>query len=946
MWRKGKIQQKLVRTVLVIGALVMLFATMTILTYEFVTFRQNTLQQASTLGQIIATNATAALAFDNPDDAMEVLSSVMAAEPIVATGLYDEEGKLFSHYPTSLSETDFPRMPQEEGYRFMDSNLIGFQPVVRGQKRLGTLYVKWDLARVYRHYMLYGAVAIVIMSVYLLSGAYALSRTLGRQVSQPILELAETASVVSQSQDYSVRAKSRTEEDEVGLLTEVFNQMLTRIELQNAAIQDSEQRVRAVLNSAMSAVIVIDGEGKIIEWNPRAETMFGWTSTEVVGSELAEKIIPVRLRDAHRAGLALFMKTGEAPALNRVLEMTALRRDGNEFPMELSIAAKQSDGVTTFCGFVTDITERNEARSKLQIQLSRMELMEEISGVLAGTSLDYSAVLSSVAQRITNAIGDACIIRMLSADKKSIPVVGIHHNDPLKLKLMQRFLTDLRQGIDEGVTGKVLKDGISVLVPVMTPDMVLPFLKPEHHSLMEQMSFNSSVVVALKVRGEVIGTLAVVRTHPDNPYTERDKDLLQEVADRTALVISNAKLFSSLESELRAHENTEALLKRSEERMNLALASAHIGTWHWDIEKNSMTWDEHLHALFGVNAAATPQTIEDAILRIHPDDRDEVNSALRRAIGNDTKYETEYRVVWPDTSTHVLASGGKVYRDKSGVPESMTGVCWDITARKAAEEELRRLNDELEQRVEARTDELKQRNTELDQRSRELEATNRELEAFTYSVSHDLRSPLRHIDAFSRMLSEQCGNELPAAGKHQLTKIRDGVQRMGRLIDDLLNLARINKQELSLKTTGLAAIVQPIVEDLQRENANRKIEWNIRELPFLECDPALMRQVFVNLLSNAAKYTRHKESAAIEVGVLDNGPSPVIFVRDNGVGFNMKYADKLFGVFQRLHRQEDFEGTGVGLAIVQRVIHKHGGRVWAEAELNKGATFYLSLGPQ
>src|SRR5713226_9349377 len=211
------------------------------------------------------------------------------------------------------------------------------------------------------------------------------------------------------------------------------------------------------------------------------------------------------------------------------------------------------------------------------------------------------------------------------------------------------------------------------------------------------------------------------------------------------------------------------------------------------------------------------------------------------------------------------------------------------------------------------------------QRTAELEGANKELEAFTYSVAHDLRAPLRHIQGFSDALTEDCGPQLDAAAQGYLRQIVASTQHMGRLI------------------TGLNSLVQEVLRDLKPETGDRNILWQLGDLPFVECDPGLMKQVFYNLLSNAAKYTGPRNPAVIEIGYMPVEGAPVIFVRDNGVGFNMKYADKLFGVFQRLHRREDFEGTGVGLATVQRIIHKHGGRIWADAEIDKGATFFFTL---
>ena len=269
------------------------------------------------------------------------------------------------------------------------------------------------------------------------------------------------------------------------------------------------------------------------------------------------------------------------------------------------------------------------------------------------------------------------------------------------------------------------------------------------------------------------------------------------------------------------------------------------------------------------------------------------------------------------------------FLDEHGKPRQYVAIRADITARKAAAAEIVQLNAELEQRVALRTAELKR--------------ANEELEAFSYSISHDLRAPLRAMGGYARILEKDLAGKLSPEAKQAVDRIRDNAMKMGQLIDGLLDFSSLNWMPVTKKKVAPSTIARAVYDELRPELGNRRVDVDIHDLPHCEADAKLLRQVFVNLLSNALKYTRDRDPAVIKVGAEKENGQPVYFVRDNGAGFDMKYADKLFRVFQRLHGADQFEGTGVGLAIVQRIIQRHGGRIWAEAQVDRGATFYFTL---
>ena len=599
------IRRKLMNIILLTCGAVLLFTCASFFAYELLTFRGATVRQLATLGKVIASNSTAALAFDNPDDARETLSALRAEKHIVAAVLYTPDGKIFARYPADLENEAVPAAPKGSGHVLSRTALATFQPVVQNDRQLGMLYLRSDMGAMAERLQLYVLIVILVVVCSLLV-AYLLSQKLQSEISEPIVDLAETARAISERRDYSVRVTKRSD-DELGLLTDAFNHMLAQIHQQEQGLRESEARLRAVLNSALSAVVVADDQGHIIDWNARAEAMFGWKRVEALGMDLTDTIIPPRHREAHAAGMRRFSETGRGSVQNWPVEMEAQRRDGTEFPVELAIHPLMAGDVRSFCGFITDITDR-----------------------------------------------------------------------------------------------------------------------------------------------------------------------------------------------------------------------------------------------------------------------------------------------------------------------------------KRAEEEIRALNQQLERRVSERT--------------AQLENANKELEAFSYSVSHDLRAPLRHIDGYASMLTAHSSAVLDDKGRRFVSVITEAARRMGRLIDDLLSFSRHARSELRCVPIALGPLVEEVRRQLQNETGNRSITWHIGPLPEVSGDHPMIHQVFSNLLGNSVKYTRPKAEARIEVGTyLNPEGETVIFVRDNGAGFDPKYADRLFGVFQRLHSESEFEGTGVGLANVRRIILRHGGRVWAEGKVGEGATFSFTL---
>jgi len=342
-----------------------------------------------------------------------------------------------------------------------------------------------------------------------------------------------------------------------------------------------------------------------------------------------------------------------------------------------------------------------------------------------------------------------------------------------------------------------------------------------------------------------------------------------------------------------------------------------------DLDDRITYWNRGAQELYGFAPEEAIGKLGHELLQTEfPRPREQIRAELLRG----GRWEGELRKRRSDGTRVFVSSRWSLRRDEQGRPMEILETGNDISDRKAREEEIRRLNLDLEHR------------------SGELQASNKELEAFAYSISHDLRAPLRHMVGYTELLQRHAGASLDEKSRRYMATIVDSTKRMGSLIDDLLSFSRIARTEARETTVSMQQLVKEVRAEIEPDTTGREIDWRVGELPDLYGDRSMLRLALVNLISNAVKFTRKRQHAEIEIGCLPKQPEGVtLFVKDNGVGFDMRYANKLFGVFQRLHRAEAFEGTGIGLATVQRIIHRHGGKVWAEALVDAGATFFIEV---
>lgn len=568
---KGSMQtfrRRLMRSMLLTSVAGIVLTCAALLLLQFSNSRAQAREQVATLARIISTNSTAALAFGDRADAEQVLASLHTEPSIVGAALYDARGRLFAFYPHDRRTADIPATAAAASQIFRGRYLEQFATVREQRDRnLGFLYLRFDLQAVYDRLWLYLAITAAIIAGSLLF-TYLLARILQQRISQPLNSIIGTASAVSDRGDFSVRA-AIPQEREFRLLTDAFNKMLDQIGTQRSALLESEARLRAALDSALSAVVVMDAAGSIVDWNPQAERIFGWSRSEAIGRLLADTIIPERARAAHGRGLEEYLRTGHGPLLNRTIEVTAMRRNGGEFPAEVAITALRGNGPLSFCGFITDITERKQARSRLQTQLARLDLLQRTTRAI-GERQDlqsiFQVILRNLEDNMPVEFGCVCLYDASEATF-AVNAVG-----------SQSSVLAQRAGI---VAGAPLPTPASSLQPCLEGVLVYePDIAAISNGLLQQLAqagLRSLVAAPMMVEKKVFGVLLIARAQAA-AFSSTDCEFLRQLSEHVALAAHQIRLYTDLQQaydDLRLSQHTVMQQERLRALGQMASGVAH-----------------------------------------------------------------------------------------------------------------------------------------------------------------------------------------------------------------------------------------------------------------------------------------------------------------------------------------------------------------------------------
>jgi PAS domain S-box-containing protein len=749
---------------------------------------------------------------------------------------------------------------------------------------------------------------------------------------------------------------------------------ITERKLAEDALRESETKYRRLIEQSLMGIGLSRGN-KVVFANQALLVIFGYENLdEFVRVPLLDHVAPdSRGVIAHR-----MKELSQGEKLEVEFEYDILRKDGQTRTLRASAThIFEGSEVYTQTTF-QDITERRQTENALREsekrfatlseaafegivisdsglvvdcneQLVRMfgyEWLEiigcEVSGFIAPESLEI------VRRHIRSGSEEPYEHLSIRKDGTKFPVEVHAKSIPYKGKEMRvtviRDITERKQADEEiaaseekfrkAFSSSPMITGISRLVDGCYLDVNDNFTKLlgwEREEVIGRTSSELGIFSDYSQREEMAAHIkehGAVRNHEVELKTKSGEIRVTEFSAEL-IDIEGEKCLLAQINDITERKRVEKALLTNQERLEEAQSIARIGNWEANLISGELYWSEVIFDIFGLDSKTFKPSVNAFRNAVHPEDRELVLESEKRSEQTGL-HDVVHRIILPSNEIRFVHELAMRYSDKAGNLVMLRGTVQDITQRKQAEQEIHKLNAELEQRVNERT--------------ALLEAANKELEAFAYSVSHDLRTPLRHINGFVNLLHERLTGQLDEESKEDLETVITATNHMGALIDDLLSFSRMGRQGMSQAQVDMGELVKEVIHDLKAETAGRKIEWRIAKLPIVTGDRAMLHIVLFNLLANAVKYTRPRPTAQIEIG-LGKGEKgeTAVFVRDNGVGFDMQFAEKLFGVFQRLHRIDEFEGTGIGLANVHRIISRHGGRTWGEGEVDKGATFYFSL---
>ena len=648
----------------------------------------------------------------------------------------------------------------------------------------------------------------------------------------------------------------------------------------------------AIFNSANFSSIATDATGVIQIFNVGAERMLGYAAADVIN-----KVTPADLSDpeeliARATALSVELGTLITPGfealvfkasrgIEDIYELTYIRKDGSHFPAVVSVTALRDaqDAIIGYLLIGTDNTARKQAEEAL-VKAGALQSAIFNSANFSSIATDAKGVI-----QIFN-VGAERMLGYAAADVMNRVTPADLSDRQELIARAQALSSDFGTPITPGFEALVFKAsrGIEDIYE-------LTYIRKDGSRFPAVVSVTALRDPQNAIIGYLlIGTDNTARQEVEDERMKLDQRLRDQQFYTRSLIESNIDALMTTDPRgiiTDVNKQTEAL--------------------------TGCTRDELIGAPFK-NYFTDPARAEAGIKRVLTE-------------GSVTNYELTARA--RNGKATVVSYNATTFHDRDRRLQGVFAAARDMTALKHFEQTL--------QQVEAQ----RERDAE---HAKELAIVNQDLEAFSYSVSHDLRAPLRHIHGYVEMLEKATDGQLSEQAARYLRTIADASIEMGQLIDDLLSFSRVGRAELTGREVRLNELVQDVIRGLEMATTGRTIAWTVAPLPVVEGDAALLKQVFINLIDNAIKYSRTREQATIEIGCAgEEGSRVVLFVRDNGVGFDMKYAHKLFGVFQRLHRAEEFEGTGIGLATIRRIVSRHGGRVWAEAALNEGATFYLTL---